>query len=436
MTNLKVFASLIICCAIALSIVFGKSATAQIPQSILYQGILTDSLGAPVPNGTYFIRFRIWSDSISNNTLFEKWNGNIQTFEISGGLLEATLGSPPMPTLPSNLFNSDTSFYLGMTVGASDELRPRIKFAAVPYAFKALVADTAAIALNVSPNSITGANIADSSIGLVKLSKDGATIGNVISWDGLKWSPAPATLGSGDITSIVVGSGLAGGGDSGDIPLYVPPDGITSVHIAPNAISSSELQSNSVGSAHIFPGAVSSSDLAVGAVGTSEIADNSVRSVDIFDEPGISQGRNVNAVLLVNTVMTDLVTVTLTIPSAGFIHLSGRVNLRFYGATNSSLALIQIDTASGGTQLTGQYSTVGFSAYPSTGDYNFNCTSQRTYFKTVGTYTFYLEGIKIISSPQSQVEASSAILTAVYYPTSYGGVQTVEEGSLETPVEK
>src|SRR3989337_3568997 len=98
----------------------------QVPKTVLYQGTLTDNSGLPVLDGTYFIRFRIWSDSTSNDIAFEKWNGNIQSINIFGGLLEAKLGAPPMPSLPSEIFSNDTNLYLGLTVEPVPELRPRI----------------------------------------------------------------------------------------------------------------------------------------------------------------------------------------------------------------------------------------------------------------------------------------------------------------------
>ena len=116
--------------------------------------------------------------------------------------------------------------------------------------------------------------------------------------------------------------------------------------------------------------------------------------------------------------------------------MTGRVNLRVYGATNSSIASVQIDEVAAGTELAGHYSSVGFSSYPTTGDYKFNCTSQRVYQKNAGTYTFRLEGRKVISNVLSQIEASSAILTALYFPTSYGGVQPVGEETANPEVER
>jgi len=408
----------------------------QIPKTVLYQGTLTDNNGLPVPDGTYFIRFRIWSDSINTDIAFEKWNGNIQSINVLGGLLEVKLGAPPMPSLPSEIFSNDTNLYLGLTVEPAPELRPRIKFTAVPYAYKALIADTASVALGVVQNSITGAGIVDGSVELKKLRQESAETGEVITWDGSNWVPAPGPATASKIDSISVGGGLGGGGDSGVIPIYVLPEGITAVHLAPNSVGGSEIQANAVGAVHILPSAVGQSELASSSVGTSEIGDNSIFGVDIADEPGLVQSRNTNLVSLDNLAMTDLVSVTITTPYPGFIFLTGRVNLRVYGATNSSIALVQIDEVAGGTELAGHYSSVGFSSYPTTGDYKFSCSNQRVFQKNAGTYTFRLEGRKLISNVLSQIEASSAILTALYFPTAYGGVQPVGEKTVEPEVEQ
>jgi hypothetical protein len=391
----------------------------QVPRTILYQGTLTDINGLPIQDGTYFIRFRIWSDSssIDNNQI--KWDGAFQTVDILGGLLEAKLGAPPMPPLPNNIFNNDTNLYLGMAIGTAPELRPRIKFSAVPYAYKALVSDTAAMALGTAQNSVTGNSIVDGSIGLSELSQSGALAGEVIKWNGTQWTTASDSGSNGDITSVVVGSGLAGGGNSGDVSLYVPPDGITSIHIA----------TNSVGSTEIATGAVGTSELAPSSIGSSKVIDNSILSVDIADEPGLSQNRSADTLNLEKLRMIDLATVSITTPASGFIFLTGRVNFRMYGATTINLAYLQIDRTINGTEIGGSYSACGFAGYPTTGDYYFTGTCQRTYFESAGTYTFRLEARQIASSAQSIIESFSPILTAMYFPTSYGGIVLSSEQS-------
>jgi len=403
-------------------VLFQMGALSQIPRTVLYQGTLTDNNGLPVPDDTYFIRFRIWSDSSSADISHEKWNSNIQTFDVLGGLLEAKLGAPPMPALPNDIFDKDTNLYLGMSIDTAPELRPRIKFSAVPYAYKALLSDTAAIALVTAQNSVTGSSIVDGSIGLMELSQSGALSGEVIKWDGSQWVTSPVSGANGDITAVGVGSGLAGGGDSGAVAIYVPPDGIQSLHLAPNSVGNSELATNSVGSLEIAPGAVGTSDLAVSSIGSSEIIDNSILGADIIDEPGLAQNRNADTFDLDNLMMIDLAIVTLTTPASGFIFLTGRVNFRMYGATSNNLAYLQIDQAINGTEIPGSYSVCGFAGYPATGDYFFTGTCQRTFFMSAGTHTFRLEARQIASSLQSFIAASSPILTAMYFQRSYGGV--------------
>ena len=408
----------------------------QIPRNILYQGTLTDNNGNLVPDGTYFIRLRIWSDSISNDISFEKWNSNIQAFEIAGGILESHLGAQPMPPLPNGVFENDTNLFLGMTIGTSPELRPRIKFAAVPYAYKALVADTSAVAMSLTPNAVTGINVVDGSLSLVELSQSGANSGDIIKWNGSQWSPSSDSGSNGDITGISVGTGLAGGGDSGSVFIYIPPDGILSIHLATNSVGGTELAPNSVGTTHIAPGSVGTSDLAPSSVGTSEIIDNSIFGVDVVDEPGLAQNRSADTINLDNLVMVDLAVVSITIPASGFIFLSGRANFRMYGAISNNLAYLQIDQNQGGTEIGGSFSVAGFSSYPTSGDHFFTGNCQRTYFKSAGTHTFRLEARKITSSAQSFCEAFSPILTALYLPTSYGPVTLTGEQPPANPAEK
>jgi hypothetical protein len=122
--------------AIAL-LAMASLAAAAVPQLINYQGRLTDSLGNPVPDRQYLIKFKIYGSATGDDSL---WSSGYQEVQVTTGLFCYQLGSA-VP-LPSNLFE-DTIRWLGIKVSADPELTPRTRLKSVPYAYHALRADTA-----------------------------------------------------------------------------------------------------------------------------------------------------------------------------------------------------------------------------------------------------------------------------------------------------
>ncbi|HOY60129.1 MAG TPA: tail fiber domain-containing protein [Verrucomicrobiota bacterium] len=131
-------AMLIVACAAALAL-------AAVPTTFTYQGRLTTSAGANVPDGSYLIRFVIYNAPTEGVVL---WDNGYRHVTVIGGLFAYTLGDST--ALPSTLFTGDTTRYLGIKVGADPEIIPRVKLNTVPFAFKALFADTAAMAFGVA----------------------------------------------------------------------------------------------------------------------------------------------------------------------------------------------------------------------------------------------------------------------------------------------
>jgi hypothetical protein len=118
------------------------SAYADVPHLISYQGRATGTDGQPI-NGPCTIKFKIYGSESGSDSLW--WSGT-QTVTVVNGLLNYELGTHG--EVPASVFADGDSKWLGVTVGTDPELQPRTQLIAVPYAYHAQSADTAAFALS------------------------------------------------------------------------------------------------------------------------------------------------------------------------------------------------------------------------------------------------------------------------------------------------
>jgi hypothetical protein len=114
-------------CTLAL-LLWVSAATAAVPLTISYQGILRDAGGTIVPDGNYNLTFRIYAVASGGSALWTE----PQTLAVQDGVFNAVLGSVTALTLD---FNSP--YWLGVAVQADPELTPRIALAAAPYSLNA-----------------------------------------------------------------------------------------------------------------------------------------------------------------------------------------------------------------------------------------------------------------------------------------------------------
>ena len=112
---------------------------AEIPHMVNYQGMLTSDAGTPL-DGTYNLSFKIYGSESGNDSLWWEYHSGVT---VTDGLFNVILGSTT--PIPSSTFD-DTMRYFGITVGSDPELSPRIRITSMPYAYRALVADSAAVA--------------------------------------------------------------------------------------------------------------------------------------------------------------------------------------------------------------------------------------------------------------------------------------------------
>jgi len=112
-----------------------------IPRLVSYQGRLTDSLGTPVPDTLYAVRFLLYAQASGGVPLWQE----DQSVRTNGGLFSVLLGSAtPIGSVPDA-----GNLYLGMSVGGGAELAPRLRIVSAAYAYKA---DTANYALSGGEN--------------------------------------------------------------------------------------------------------------------------------------------------------------------------------------------------------------------------------------------------------------------------------------------
>ena len=157
---------------VTLFVVLSIEGNAQIPRTLSYQGVLTDSSGNPKPDNTYNLTFRLYENELTGSILWTE----VKSLEVKRGLFSTILGD--LTPLPDSL-KFDHPYWLSIQVASEAELIPRIPLTPVGYSLHSVKADTANYAMNmplqmvvdsariastVPDNSITSAKIVDGTI--------------------------------------------------------------------------------------------------------------------------------------------------------------------------------------------------------------------------------------------------------------------------------
>ncbi|TPW13343.1 MAG: hypothetical protein FD129_1293 [bacterium] len=133
---------------------------AAVPNTISYQGLLTDGAGTPVPDGPYDLTLKLYTVPSGGGVL---WSETQSGVPVVTGIFSIELGSVAGLTLPF-----DQPYWLGVSIGIDPELVPRTPLTSAPYALNVrsvdaqVIIDEPGIAQSIYPgtyNVIGNANI-------------------------------------------------------------------------------------------------------------------------------------------------------------------------------------------------------------------------------------------------------------------------------------
>lgn len=219
-----------------------------------YQGQLTDG-GSPA-TGSYDLQFKLY-DAATVGTQVSS-TVTMEDVVVANGVFSVTLDFGTAAFPGANRF-LEILVRPGASIGAFTLLTPRQPVLSTPYAIRsnsATMADTATNATNATiATNFSGALTGDvtgtqGTTSVIKLRGQmvSATVpanGQVLKFNSAtnQWEPAADNNSGGTLTGVTAGTGLSGGGTSGNVTVNIANSGVNTAQLADNSVTDAKILS-------------------------------------------------------------------------------------------------------------------------------------------------------------------------------------------------
>ncbi len=362
---------ILLCLFVALC-ALSLSASADIPRTISYQGVLAAPNGTLVADGQYTIVLNLYTDLNAEAPIYSE----TQKVLVIRGIFNVMIGSEN--AIPPSL-TFDRAYFLGVAVNGSEEMKPRTALSASPYAFRAQSAAKADVADALSSGAtgaVTSLNATQGDVTLragngINLEKQGNEIiisgaaQNATDAKGNKIQAVPANLSfNGDVSGNV---------NTNSSPWYlsIPPAKISNEKLATSAVTGSKIASNTITLDKISVSGAGSGQSITFTGGSSPIWTNptpgGTAGGDLngsYPNPSIANGAVTGA-----KINTSGATANQVIKFDGSNVVWGtddNLVLPFTSTTNSASTLFDIRNSGTGSSINAQISNAASSAAPLT----------------------------------------------------------------------
>jgi hypothetical protein len=367
-------------CLVTLTAVLaaGAAAHAAVPQTLAFQGFLTDAGGQPLESAVN-LDIAVYNTASGGTALWTETHAGVP---VSKGVFAVALGS--VSPLSAAVARTSPRF-IGIRVNGEAEL-PRTELRATPFALRAQAADSVTAGINIKSGNVS------------VLSSQFSTQGELnLEWRSQEFNQVVAKLGAGFT------------GD-GTLALF-SENGGTGVEAFSSRFGDPFLGMYGTGQSTFI-------DLGQDFDSSIQFPIGGINSVESFNEPGLASATNTNFTAM-GAAIASLLSRTLTPPAGGFVLALGQCVARIThtsGTATSGAVGLSDDGVGFGTA---QDVNVQIATGAASGSYSIPVHLNGVFTATAGTpVTVHLMG----SETSGVIEIEDISLTLLYVPTSYGTV--------------